>query len=298
MDTKIIDGIAHSREVRAQWRERAQALTARGCRPGLAVVIVGDDPASETYVRNKIRACAELELLSEHIELPATTSESELLAQVRALNADPRIHGILVQLPLPKHISSARVVETIAPEKDVDGFHPMNVGLLAAGHPRFAPCTPSGVMMMLEREGIDPWAKHAVIVGASNIVGKPMALLLLAKGATVTLCNSKTRDLGAHTRSADIVIAAAGRPSLIGAGMVKPGSAVIDVGINRLASGKLAGDVDTAAMVGVASHVTPVPGGVGPMTVTMLLANTVLAAEMACARQGIAQRSTNMGSEA
>lgn len=282
MQTRIIDGTGLARRVREEWRERAQALAGRGCRPGLAVVIVGDDPASRAYVRNKIRACAELGLHSEQVELPAEASEAELLARIAALNADPAIHGILVQLPLPKHIAAERVILAIAPEKDVDGFHPLNVGLLATGHPRFAPCTPAGVMLMLEREGIDPWAKHAVIVGASNIVGKPMALLLLARGATVTLCNSKTRDLAAHTRAADILVAAVGRPKLVTGDMVKPGAVVIDVGINRLADGKLVGDVDTAAVMGVASHVTPVPGGVGPMTVTMLVVNTVLAAERAC----------------
>ncbi|MCX7890754.1 MAG: bifunctional methylenetetrahydrofolate dehydrogenase/methenyltetrahydrofolate cyclohydrolase FolD [Burkholderiales bacterium] len=282
MQTRIIDGTGLARRVREEWRERAQALAGRGCRPGLAVVIVGDDPASRAYVRNKIRACAELGLHSEQVELPAEASEAELLARIAALNADPAIHGILVQLPLPKHIAAERVILAIAPEKDVDGFHPLNVGLLATGHPRFAPCTPAGVMLMLEREGIDPWAKHAVIVGASNIVGKPMALLLLSRGATVTLCNSKTRDLAAHTRAADILVAAVGRPKLVTGDMVKPGAVVIDVGINRLADGKLVGDVDTAAVMGVASHVTPVPGGVGPMTVTMLVVNTVLAAERAC----------------
>ncbi len=282
MQTRVIDGTGLARRVREEWRERAQALAGRGCRPGLAVVIVGDDPASRTYVRNKIRACAELGLHSEQVELPAAASEAELLARIAALNADPAIHGILVQLPLPKHIAAERVILAIAPEKDVDGFHPLNVGLLATGHPRFAPCTPAGVMLMLEREGIDPWAKHAVIVGASNIVGKPMALLLLARGATVTLCNSKTRDLAAHTRAADILVAAVGRPKLVTGDMVKPGAVVIDVGINRLADGRLVGDVDTAGVMGIASHVTPVPGGVGPMTVTMLVVNTVLAAERAC----------------
>ncbi|MCU0804073.1 MAG: bifunctional methylenetetrahydrofolate dehydrogenase/methenyltetrahydrofolate cyclohydrolase FolD [Burkholderiales bacterium] len=283
METKIIDGTGLARQVREEWRERARALAGRGCRPGLAVLIVGDDPASKAYVRNKVRACAELGLRSDHIELPAATSEDELLARIAGLNADPGIHGVLVQLPLPKHIASERVIEAIAPEKDVDGFHPLNVGLLATGHPRFAPCTPAGIMLMLEREGIDPWGQNAVILGASNIVGKPMALLLLQRGATVTLCNSKTRDLAAHTRAADILIAAVGRPNLVTGGMVKPGAVVIDVGINRLPDGKLAGDVDTRSVMGVASRVTPVPGGVGPMTVTMLVVNAVLAAERACA---------------
>ena len=282
METKIIDGTALARVVRDEWRDRARALANRGCRPGLAVVIVGDNPASKAYVRNKVRACADLELRSDHIELPDTTTESDLLERIAALNADPGIHGILVQLPLPKHISPERVINAIAPEKDVDGFHPTNVGLLATGHPRFAPCTPAGIMLMLEREGVDPWGMNAVILGASNIVGKPMALLLLQRGATVTLCNSKTRDLGAHTRAADILVAAVGRPKLVTGDMVKPGAVVIDVGINRLADGKLVGDVDTQSLMGIASRVTPVPGGVGPMTVTMLVVNTVLAAERAC----------------
>jgi methylenetetrahydrofolate dehydrogenase (NADP+)/methenyltetrahydrofolate cyclohydrolase len=282
METRIIDGAGLALRVRDEWRERARALTARDCRPGLAVVIVGDNPASKAYVRNKVRACADLGLRSDHIELPETTTEPDLLARIAALNADPGIHGILVQLPLPKHISPERVINAIAPEKDVDGFHPMNVGLLATGHPRFAPCTPAGIMVMLEREGIDPWGMNAVILGASNIVGKPMALLLLQRGATVTLCNSKTRDLGAHTRAADILVAAVGRAKLVTGDMVKPGAVVIDVGINRLPDGKLVGDVDTQGVMGIASRVTPVPGGVGPMTVTMLVVNTVLAAERAC----------------
>ena len=282
METKIIDGTALARVVRDEWRDRARALANRGCRPGLAVVIVGDNPASKAYVRNKVRACADLELRSDHIELPDATTESDLLERIAALNVDPGIHGILVQLPLPKHISPERVINAIAPEKDVDGFHPTNVGLLTTGHPRFAPCTPAGIMLMLEREGVDPWGMNAVILGASNIVGKPMALLLLQRGATVTLCNSKTRDLGAHTRAADILVAAVGRPKLVTGDMVKPGAVVIDVGINRLPDGTLVGDVDTQSLMGIASRVTPVPGGVGPMTVTMLVVNTVLAAERAC----------------
>jgi methylenetetrahydrofolate dehydrogenase (NADP+)/methenyltetrahydrofolate cyclohydrolase len=279
MDTKLIDGNALAARTRAELHGRVQSLAARGCTPGLAVVIVGDDPASKTYVRNKVRACIEIGLRSEHIEVPASITEVELLARIAALNASPAVHGILVQLPLPKHISGERVIQAISPEKDVDGFHPTNVGLLATGHPRFAPCTPAGVMVMLEDAGVSPWAKHAVILGASNIVGKPMALLLLAKGATVTLCNSKTPDLAVHTKMADILVAAVGRPGLVRGAMLKPGAVVIDVGINRNAEGKLVGDVDTASVMGIASLVTPVPGGVGPMTVTMLLANTVLAAE-------------------
>ena len=283
MQTRIIDGTALAKTVRAEWRARAQALAAKGVRPGLAVIIVGDNSASRAYVRNKIKACAELDLHSEQIELPESTTESELLARIAALNADARIHGILVQLPVPKHVNAERLINAIDPEKDVDGFHPMNVGLLATGHPRFAPCTPAGIMVMLAREGIDPWGKRAVIVGASNIVGKPIALLLLQKGATVTICNSKTRDLAAHTREAEILVVAVGRPHFIKAEHVKPGAVVIDVGINRLADGRLVGDVDTDGVMGIASHVTPVPGGVGPMTVTMLVVNTVVAAERALA---------------
>ena len=287
METKIIDGTALARVVRDEWRDRARALANRGCRPGLAVVIVGDNPASKAYVRNKVRACADLELRSDHIELPDTTTESDLLERIAALNADPGIHGILVQLPLPKHISPERVIDAIAPEKDVDGFHPTNVGLLATGHPRFAPCTPAGIMLMLEREGVDPWGMNAVILGASNIVGKPMALLLLQRGATVTLCNSKTRDLGAHTRAADILVAAVGRPKLVTGDMVKPGAVVIDVGINRIddpehpKGSRLVGDVAFEEAREVAGAITPVPGGVGPMTIAMLMQNTVRAAQMA-----------------
>ncbi|HKY01900.1 MAG TPA: bifunctional methylenetetrahydrofolate dehydrogenase/methenyltetrahydrofolate cyclohydrolase FolD [Burkholderiales bacterium] len=279
MQTQILDGIAVSRNLRVEWQARAQALTAQGHPPALAVLIVGQDPASAVYVRNKIKACADVGLHSEHLELPVETSEADLLQHIRKLNADPKIHGILVQLPLPKHISGERVLSAIAPEKDVDGFHPENVGLLATGTPRFAPCTPAGVMALLEAAQINPWAQHAVIVGASNIVGKPAAMLLLQKGATVTLCNSKTRDLGAQTRQADILIVAIGKPKLIRGDMIKPGAVVIDVGINRLPDGSLAGDVDYPSALGIASYITPVPGGVGPMTVTMLIINTIRAAE-------------------
>jgi len=280
METRIIDGAALARRTRAALTERAAALTARGRQPGLAAVQVGDDPASKVYVRTKMRVCAEVGIYSEHIELPAATTEAELLGRIRALNADPRIHGILVQLPLPKHIGSDRVLEAVAPEKDVDGFHPENVGRLAIGAPRFVPCTPAGIMEMLAATGIALDGRDAVIVGRSNIVGKPMAMLLLHQGATVTICHSRTRALGDHTRRADIVVAAVGRPQLLGADMVKPGAVVIDVGINRLPDGKLVGDVAFDAVLGKASHVTPVPGGVGPMTVTMLMANTVRAAEL------------------
>jgi methylenetetrahydrofolate dehydrogenase (NADP+)/methenyltetrahydrofolate cyclohydrolase len=279
METRIIDGTALSRRLRQDLQPRVAALALRGRPPGLAVVIVGDDAASRVYVRNKVRACAEAGIHSTHIELPAETPEAELLEHVERLNRNPAVHGILVQLPLPKHVSAEKVLRAIAPEKDVDGFHPVNAGFLATGHPRLVPCTPAGVMAMLEAEGVNPWARHAVIVGASNIVGKPVAHLLLQKGATVTICNSKTPDVGVHTRAADIVVAAVGRPRMITGGMIRPGAVVIDVGINRLPDGKLAGDCDFDSMLGKAAAITPVPGGVGPMTITMLLANTVQAAE-------------------
>src|SRR5262245_24107924 len=279
MPAKVIDGAALSQQVRDRWRGRVQALRSRGVTPALAVILVGDHAASRVYVRNKTGAARDLGMRSELIELPASTTEQALLERVAALNNDPMVHGILVQLPLPRQIASARVVEAIAPHKDVDAFHPHNVGLLVAGNPRFVPCTPAGVMAMLEAEQIDPWAKRAVIVGASNIVGKPAALLLLQKGATVTICNSKTRALAEHTRQADILVAAVGKANLISGEMVKPGAAVIDVGINRLPNGTLCGDVDFASVREVAGWLTPVPGGVGPMTVTMLLVNTIRAAE-------------------
>jgi methylenetetrahydrofolate dehydrogenase (NADP+)/methenyltetrahydrofolate cyclohydrolase len=281
VDPRIIDGAALSRRIRAELRERAARLPARGVQPGLAVVIVGDNPASKAYVRNKVMACGDVGVRSVHVELPDATPEAELLARIAALNADPGVHAVLVQLPLPTHISNEAVLAAIAPEKDADGFHPMNVGLLVAGHPRIVPCTPAGIMVMLDTEGVNPWGRHAVVVGQSNIVGKPVAHLLLQKGATVTICNSKTRDLGSHTSRADILVAAVGKPKLITREMVKPGAVVIDVGINRLPDGKLTGDCDFQNLLGVASHLTPVPGGVGPMTITMLLANTIRAAELA-----------------
>ncbi len=283
MQTRTIDGNAIARELRLGLLKRASALAANGMRAGLAVIRVGDHAASSVYVRNKITACGEAGIYSQDIRLPETADESTLLGQIRMLNNDVRIHGILVQLPLPPSFSQARVFEAISPLKDVDGFHPTNVGLLAIGHPRFVPCTPLGVMKLLEHEGIGPEGQHAVVVGRSNIVGKPMALLLLQKGATVTICNSKTPDLGSMTRSAEILVVAAGRPRLITAEMVKPGAVVIDVGINRLADGKLAGDVDFQGLLGTAGRLTPVPGGVGPMTITMLLENTIASAERALA---------------
>jgi methylenetetrahydrofolate dehydrogenase (NADP+)/methenyltetrahydrofolate cyclohydrolase len=239
-------------------------------------------------VRNKIKACDEAGLYSEHIELPADADESTLLRRIRIFNSDARIHGVLVQLPLPPQFAAQRVLEAIAPAKDVDGLHPANMGLLTAGNPRFVPCTPLGVMKILEHEGVEPQGRHAVVIGRSNIVGKPVALLLLQKGATVTICHSRTADLGAMTLQADILVVAAGKPKLVAAGMVKPGAAVIDVGINRLADGKLAGDVDFQSVLGVASRITPVPGGVGPMTIAMLLENTVMSAERVSAtRNGL-----------
>jgi len=286
VQTRIIDGNAIARELRAGLIRRVAALAAIGVRPGLAVLQVGTHPASKIYVRNKMKACGEVGLYSEHIELPADADESTLLERIEALNHDSRVHGILVQLPLPAGLSADRLVDALAPAKDVDGFHPINMGLLAAGRPRFVPCTPLGVMKLIEHEEIGVQGRHAVVVGRSNIVGKPMALLLLQKGATVTICNSRTPDLGAMTVQADVLVVAAGRPKLVTAGMVKPGAVVIDVGINRLADGKLTGDVDFQSVLGTASRITPVPGGVGPMTIAMLLENTVMSAEQASASGG------------
>jgi len=279
VQTRTIDGNAIARELRVGLIRRVAALAAKGVRPGLAVVQVGNHPASRIYVRNKIKACDEAGLYSEHIELPADADETTLLRRIRIFNSDARIHGVLVQLPLPPQFAAERVLEARAPAKDIDGLHPANMGLLTAGNPRFVPCTPLGVMKILEHEGVEPQGRHAVVIGRSNIVGKPVALLLLQKGATVTICHSRTADLGAMTLQADILVVAAGKPKLVAAGMVKPGAAVIDVGINRLADGKLAGDVDFQSVLGVASHITPVPGGVGPMTIAMLLENTVMSAE-------------------
>ncbi len=283
MQTRTIDGNAIARELRAGILKRAATLTAGGVRPGLAVIRVGSHPASSVYVRNKIAACGEAGIYSQDIQLAETVDEATLLDQIRALNDDARIHGILVQLPLPRGFSPERVLEAVSPLKDVDGFHPLNAGLLAVGHPRFVPCTPLGIMKLLEHEGVSPEGRHAVVVGRSNIVGKPMALLLLQKGATVTICNSRTPDLGSMTRQAEILVVAAGRPKLITGEMLRPGAVVIDVGINRLADGKLTGDVDFNSVLGTAARITPVPGGVGPMTIAMLLENTVASAERALA---------------
>lgn len=279
MTARIIDGKAIAQEVRAEWKVRADALKARGITPGLAVIIVGEDPASKVYVANKVKACAELGLHSEHIVLSADTSEAMLLEKIAALNADSKIHGILVQLPVPKHIDSDKILKAISPEKDADGFHPMNVGALVIGNTQFPPCTPYGVMKLLEKSGVEIEGKHAVVVGRSNIVGKPMALMLLQKNATVTICTSRTVDLAKFTRDADILVVATGKAKMISGDMIKSGAAVIDVGMNRLPDGKLCGDVDFDGAKEVAGWITPVPGGVGPMTITMLVANTVQAAE-------------------
>lgn len=279
MTAQLIDGLAISAQVREQVRQDASRILATAGRPpGLAVLLVGDSAASQVYVRNKVRACeaAGFHSVSEH--LPENTTEAELLAHLARLNADPAIDGILVQLPLPPHIDTRRVIEAIAPDKDVDGFHVVNAGALMTGAPQLVPCTPLGVMTLLAHTGVPLRGAEAVIIGASNLVGKPQLHLLLQAGATVTLCNSKTRDLAAQARRADILIVAVGRPKMVTADMIKPGAVVIDVGINRLPDGKLAGDVDFEGAKAVAGWITPVPGGVGPMTIATLLQNTITAA--------------------
>jgi methylenetetrahydrofolate dehydrogenase (NADP+) / methenyltetrahydrofolate cyclohydrolase len=276
---RLIDGTALAREIRADVARRAQALAHSGRKPGLAVILVGDDPASQVYVRNKIKACAEAGLHSVFDKFDATLTQAALLARIEALNADPTVHGILVQIPLPRHIDSRRVIATIATHKDVDGFSVISAGELASGLTGFRPCTPYGCMKLIESTGIDLRGKHAVVIGRSNTVGKPMALLLLQANATVTVCHSGTADLSHHTRQADVLVAAVGRRDTVSAGMVKPGAVVIDVGMNRNDAGKLCGDVDFAGVSQVASAITPVPGGVGPMTIAMLLVNTLEAAE-------------------
>ena len=276
---KLIDGKAISAQIREEIKQETEAFkTERGYAPGLAVVIVGEDPASQVYVRNKARACEEVGFYSEVHRLPAETKQEELNALVDRLNADGKIHGILVQLPLPKHLDETEVLLRIDPQKDVDAFHPYNVGKIMIGDYDFLPCTPAGVMALLERSGIDPAGKKCVVIGRSNIVGKPMAMLLLHANGTVTICHSRTRDLAAVCREADILVVAIGRADFVGADMVKEGAVVIDVGMNRRADGKLTGDVDFAAVEPIASAITPVPGGVGPMTITMLLKNTLTAA--------------------
>lgn len=281
MTARVIDGVKLAATIREEVAQRAAALTAAGTKPGLAVILVGHDPASQVYVKNKVAACEKAGLYSVLEQYPSDMTQEALLERVRALNADPAIHGILVQLPLPAHIDAHLVIETIAANKDVDGFHISNAGLLMTGKPLFRPCTPYGVMKMLESEQVPLRGAVAVVIGASNIVGKPMAMLLQSAGATVTICNSKTKDLGWHTRHADILVVATGKPKMIDASMVKAGAIVIDVGINRGTDGKLCGDVDFESVKTVAGAITPVPGGVGPMTIAMLLVNTVEAAERA-----------------
>jgi methylenetetrahydrofolate dehydrogenase (NADP+) / methenyltetrahydrofolate cyclohydrolase len=284
MTAKIIDGLALAKSLRVKFRDRVAVLAACGVQPGLAVILVGDDPASKVYVGNKVKACEDCGVASFHHRLAADAAEAEVLALIGQLNADPAVHGILVQLPLPPRIDVRRVIEGIAVDKDVDGFHLYNVGGLVVGNSIFPPCTPYGVELLLETTGVEVAGKNVVIVGASNIVGKPMALMLLQKEATVTVCHAKTRDLAQHTILADILIVAAGRPGLIVPQMVRQGAIVIDVGINRLPDNRIVGDVDFEGVRKKASWITPVPGGVGPMTVTMLIENTLRSAEMRLGR--------------
>ncbi len=276
---RLIDGNALSKQLRGEVAQRAAALRARGITPGLAVVLVGDNPASQVYVRNKVKACEDSGLHSVLEKYEASMTEAALLARIDALNNDPAIHGILVQLPLPAHIDAHKVIEAISPAKDVDGFHVASAGALMVGQPGFWPCTPYGCMKMLESINYDLKGKHAVVIGRSNIVGKPMALMLLGQNATVTICHSGTKDLKAMTLQADVIVAAVGKRNVLTADMVKPGAVVIDVGMNRNDEGKLCGDVDFEGVKQVAGWITPVPGGVGPMTITMLLVNTLEAAE-------------------
>ena len=278
MAAQILDGKSLAAAVRAGLKQKVAALVHRGVQPGLAVILAGDDAASRVYVRNKTLACEEIGVRSQQIDYPASVTQEELIERIRNLNADARVHSILVQLPLPKHIDGARVLESIAPEKDVDGFHEANLGALMAGRPGVVPCTPAGVMRLLHENQVPLSGRHAVVLGRSTIVGKPVAQLLLQKDATVTICHSKSKDLAGICASADILVAAVGRAKLVTAAMVKPGACVVDVGINRMADGKLAGDVDFDAVKEIAGWITPVPGGVGPMTIAMLLENCVRAA--------------------
>lgn len=284
MSAQILDGKALAAEIRSEVKTQVAALAEKGVSTALAVILVGDDSASQVYVRNKIKACADTGIRSLEFRMPAETTQQQLLAKIAELNADESVDGILVQLPLPKPINTDAVISAIDPAKDVDGFHVANAGALVTGKQGFVPCTPFGVMRLIEKSGVNPRGKSAVIVGRSNIVGKPMALLLLAADATVTVAHSRTPDLSAVTRNADILVAAVGRAKLIKADMVKPGAVVIDVGMNRDENGKLCGDVDFAEVKEIAGSITPVPGGVGPMTIAMLMQNTVLAAQM---RRGI-----------
>jgi methylenetetrahydrofolate dehydrogenase (NADP+)/methenyltetrahydrofolate cyclohydrolase len=281
LTARILDGKALAQRLRAGFRFRAEEIALTGTRPGLAVIVVGEDPASQIYVRNKVDACAQAGFYSEKYAYPADVETGTVLTKIAELNADPKIHGILVQLPLPGGFDADAVLEAISPDKDVDGFCAENVGALMQGHPRFVPCTPRGVMRLFEEAGIALEGREAVVVGRSDIVGKPVSMLLMHAGATVTVCHSRTRDLAAHCRRADILVAAVGKPKMITGDMIQPGAAVIDVGINRLADGKLCGDVDFASASKVAAFITPVPGGVGPMTIAMLLLNTLESAERA-----------------
>jgi methylenetetrahydrofolate dehydrogenase (NADP+)/methenyltetrahydrofolate cyclohydrolase len=288
MTARLIDGVALSAQLRSSLKQRANALTAQGREPGLAVILVGENPASRIYVRNKIKACAETGIRSEIYEFPTDASQEQVLDRIRALNADPGVHGILVQLPLPRQVDEAKVLETLSVEKDVDGFHVQNIGSLVVGKPGFAPCTPAGCMAMLDHIDVPIEGREAVVIGRSNIVGKPMALMLLQRSATVTICTSRTIDLARHSRRADILVVATGKPRMVSADMIKPGAAVIDVGVNRVpfddpvtaAAGrtKVVGDVHFKEASQVAGWITPVPGGVGLMTVACLLRNTVTAA--------------------
>jgi methylenetetrahydrofolate dehydrogenase (NADP+)/methenyltetrahydrofolate cyclohydrolase len=278
MAARILDGKALAAAMRGALKQRLEALARRGVQPGLAVILAGDDAASRVYVRNKTLAADEIGVHSQQHDFKQDVAESALLKKISSLNEDPAVHSILVQLPLPKHIDAARVLEAVAPEKDVDGFHPANLGALLAGRPGAVPCTPAGVMRLIAHAGVPLAGRHAVVIGRSNIVGKPLALLLLQKDATVTICHSKTPRIESITKQADILIAAVGRAKLVTAAMVKPGACVVDVGINRLPDGKLAGDVDFEAVKEIAGWITPVPGGVGPMTIAMLLENCVNAA--------------------
>ena len=285
MTAQLIDGNALARSIRSEVAGRTAALKARGIQPALSIILVGEDPASQVYTRHKVNDSTETGMQATLERYPADLAESGLLARIEALNRDPAVHGILVQLPLPRQMDSSKVIEAIAPEKDVDGFHVASAGALMVGRPGFWPCTPYGCMKMLESIGYDLKGKHAVVIGRSNIVGKPMAMLLLGKNATVTICHSATRDLKAMTLQADVVVAAVGKRNVLTADMVKPGAVVIDVGMNRNDAGKLCGDVDFEGVKEVAGWITPVPGGVGPMTRAMLLVNTLEAAERAAANR-------------